>query len=208
MPLSVVLQETIQDTWRWLLDPIHGYSVHGAYHFITTSGAVVDKHLVDDVWHKTIPSKVSFFVWVIQPTDTGCIAAFDNSETAKHLFLGCDIYSSLWSLVLHWLGISSVFADELRHHFLQFIHMAVIWKERNNRVFNNAASIPFVLLEKVKIKSFLWLKYQLAYFCQQEYEMIWWEKPARGWYKCNIDASFSSYMNKVGIGMCFHVDVG
>jgi hypothetical protein len=37
--------------------------------------------------------------------------------------LGCDVHSSLWSLVLHWLDISSVLAGEFRHHFLQFIHM-------------------------------------------------------------------------------------
>jgi hypothetical protein len=60
---DIVLQVTTHDTWRWLQDPIHGYSVRGAYHLITTTGTTVDRTLVDDVWHRCIPSKVSFFVW-------------------------------------------------------------------------------------------------------------------------------------------------
>ncbi|XP_024628771.1 uncharacterized protein [Medicago truncatula] len=34
---NIVLQENVEDTLRWLLDPIHGYSVRGAYRFLTTS---------------------------------------------------------------------------------------------------------------------------------------------------------------------------
>jgi len=94
--------------------------------------------------------------------------------------------------VLHWLGISSVLPGELRHHFLHFIHMAgmprftyrflriiwfasawVIWKERNNRVFNNAASNPVVLLEKVKLNSFLWLKSKQVVFSYSYHD--WWK---------------------------------
>jgi hypothetical protein len=39
-------------------------------------------------------------------------------------------------------------------------------------------------------------------------ELIWWGKQARDRYKCNIDASFSSSLNKVGIEMCVRDDVG
>ena len=188
---NVVLQVIVHDTWRWLLDPILGYSVRGAYNFITTTGTTVDRNLVDEVWHRLIPLKVSLFVWrllhdrlptkdnlarrgSIPATDTACSSSCGNLETSKHLFLDCATLSSLWSLVLHWLGISSVLGGELRHHFLQFTHMAslprfihshlrviwfasvwVIWKERNNRVFNNVVSAPSILLEKVKLISFL-----------------------------------------------------
>lgn len=40
---NIVLQENVHDAWRWLLDPIHGYSVRGAYRFLTTSGETVDR---------------------------------------------------------------------------------------------------------------------------------------------------------------------
>jgi len=45
--------------------------------------------------------------------------------------------------------------------FLNVIWLAtvwVIWKERNNRVFQNATATTYFLLEKVKLNSFLWLK--------------------------------------------------
>jgi ribonuclease HI len=35
-----------------------------------------------------------------------------------------------------------------------------------------------------------------------------WKKPAEGRYKCNIDASFSRHLNKVGIGICLRDDLG
>ena len=54
--LNIVLQDTVDDTWRWLLDHIHGYSVRGAYRFLTTSGELVDRSQVIDIWHKHIPS--------------------------------------------------------------------------------------------------------------------------------------------------------
>jgi hypothetical protein len=208
---NVVLQDTSCDTWRWLLDPIHGYTVRGTYHFLTSPGAGVDRPHVDEVWHTCIPSKVSLFVWrllrdrlptknnllrrgVIQATDTDCTTGCGELETVTHLFLGCDTYGSLWSYVLHWLGISSVLHGDLRHHFVQFTHQAglprssylylrliwfasvwVIWKERNNRVFNNVALGVEVLLEKVKLNSFLWLKSKQVVFPYSYHE--WWKHP-------------------------------
>jgi hypothetical protein len=77
----------------------------------------------------------------------------------------------------NWLGITSVLSGYLRHHFIQFTKMAgmprfshsffeiiwfatiwMIWKDRNSRVFQNKASNPFTLVEKIQQQSFLWLK--------------------------------------------------
>ncbi|PNX55292.1 hypothetical protein L195_g048919, partial [Trifolium pratense] len=33
-----------------------------------------------------------------------------------------------------------------------------------------------------------------------------WEKPTQGRYKCNIDTSFTTQLNRVGIGMCIRDD--
>ena len=59
---NFVLQENVEDKWRWLLDPTHGYSVRGAYRFLTTAADLGDRHQVVDIWHQQIPSKVSVFV--------------------------------------------------------------------------------------------------------------------------------------------------
>jgi hypothetical protein len=60
---NIVLQENAHDFWRWLLDPSHGYTIREAYRFLTNNGNSVDRSLVDDVWHRYIPSKVFLFVW-------------------------------------------------------------------------------------------------------------------------------------------------
>jgi hypothetical protein len=208
---NTVLQENVHDTWRWLLDPIHGYSVKGAYHFLTTTGQPLDRTLVDDVWQKHIPSKVSVFVWrllrnrlptkdnlvqrqVIQNSDTACITGCGGLETATHLFLHCNIFSSLWYNVYRWLHISSVTPSNIRQHFIQFTSMAglprstytflkiiwfasvwVLWKERNNRVFQNKVSTPYALVEQVKLNSFLWLKSKQVNFGYSYHD--WWQHP-------------------------------
>ena len=113
--------------------------------------------------------------------------------TGAHLFLHCDIFSSLWHHVWRWLHISSVSPGNIRQHFLQFTSMAglprfthtfmkviwfasiwVIWKERNNRVFQNTVTISSVLVEQVKINSFLWLKSKQVDFAYSYHD--WWQK--------------------------------
>ncbi|KEH40972.1 hypothetical protein MTR_1g040225 [Medicago truncatula] len=60
---NIVLQDDVPDTWRWLLDHAHGYSLRDSYRFLTSSGDQVDMSFVDDVWHRHIPVKVSLFPW-------------------------------------------------------------------------------------------------------------------------------------------------
>lgn len=149
--------------------------------------------LVNNVWHKLVPTKVSLFDWrllqdriptrsnlvrrhVFQPIDNLCVGGCGFSETADHLFIGCDLFTSAWNLVSHWLGVPCVFPGSVTNHYFQFIHLAglsrpfhfylkviwlaciwAIWKERNNYVFKNAVIDPLGIVEKVKLNSFLWL---------------------------------------------------
>jgi len=50
-----------------------------------------------------------------------------------------------------------------------------IWKDRNNRVFKNTGSNPSVLIEKIKLNSFLWLRAKWPSFniCYHD----WWQHP-------------------------------
>ena len=126
---NVVLQDSASDSWRWLLDPAHGYTVREAYRFLTNDGNFVDRSLVDDVWHKNILSKVSLFVWrllwnrlptrdnlvqrrVLGLADSACVSGCGEQGTTSHLFCGCLIFSSLWDHILHWLGLSMVFPGD------------------------------------------------------------------------------------------------
>jgi hypothetical protein len=100
-------------------------------------------------------------VWrrVLQEGDNVCVGGCGSAETAVHLVLGCNLFGGLWYLIRWWLGISMVDSRVLRDHFLQFgqfpslsrsshsflrLHWLAsvwtIWKERNNRVFENTTS--------------------------------------------------------------------
>jgi len=134
---DIVLQDTILDRWRWVLDPINGYSVNGTYQYLTTSVDHAYRFLSDMVWLKQVPLKVSVFVWrllhnrlptkdnllrrrVLHLDDTTCVGGCDSQETAVHFLFRCDIFGSLWHLIYQWLGISFIpprsVADHL-HHF-------------------------------------------------------------------------------------------
>jgi len=97
-------------------------------------------------------------------------------------------------LLCQRLDISYVAADGIGDHFTQITHMAgmprsshpffkVIWlacvwvilKERNDRIFNNVASDPVTLIDKVKLNSFIWLKSKNALFVLSYHE--WWRHP-------------------------------
>jgi len=47
--------------------------------------------------------------------------------------------------------------------------------ERNNRVFQSSISPPFILMEKVRLHSFLWLKFKQAAFAYGYQD--WWKYP-------------------------------
>lgn len=58
---NVVLQDHVNDSWKWLLEPTQGYSVRRTYHFLTASYEVLDAGHIFNVWHEVVPSKISVF---------------------------------------------------------------------------------------------------------------------------------------------------
>jgi len=104
-------------------------------------GQPPERGLVDDVWHKQVPLKVSLFAWrlfqnrlptkdnllcrqVLHLDNIACVGGCGSLETAGHLLLGCDFFCRVWTQVLQWLGLSYVAPVGCRDHFLQFGHMA------------------------------------------------------------------------------------
>jgi hypothetical protein len=163
------------------------------------------------VWHKQVPLKVSILAWrllrdmlstknnlvrcgIIQTDAVRCVAGYGQDETASHLFLHCDIFSSLWQHIRSWIRVLGVDPHNIREHFIQFIHYTghskthisflqliwllcvwLVWNERNNRLFNNIQTPIDHLLDKVKFHSFWWLKANNTTFVYSSHR--WWSNP-------------------------------
>ncbi|MCI01485.1 heat-shock protein, partial [Trifolium medium] len=136
---NLLLQAQSPDIWQWHPDPAKGYSVRGAYQMLTSQDSVTLDAVEDLVWHKQVPLKVSIFAWrllrdrlptksnlvvrgIISPEAHFCVSRCGGVETAQHLFLPCNTFGSLWSLVHSWIGFSSVDSPSLSDHFLQFTY--------------------------------------------------------------------------------------
>ena len=109
---DIVLQVSTSDRWRWVLDPISGYSVKGTYKYFTLPTIPVETGLYDAVWLKQVPLKVSVFVWRLLPNrlptkdnllrrtalhhdDITCVEGCGRPETSHHLFFRCDTFGGL-----------------------------------------------------------------------------------------------------------------
>ncbi|CAJ2658361.1 unnamed protein product [Trifolium pratense] len=114
---------------------------------------------------------------VLSSTVDTCVFGCGVAESAHHLFLSCSFAGPLWDLVRDWVDISPVVATSLRDHFAQFTASAgvsrarrsfmqllwlvcawVIWTERNHRLFKGSTDTHHLLLDKIKLFSFRWLR--------------------------------------------------
>ena len=138
---DIVLQVSTLDRWRWVLDPIGGYSVKGTYKYLTLPTTPVETGLYDAAWLKQVSLKVSVFVWrllrnrlptkdnllrrkAIHHDDIFCVGGCGCPETSHHLFCRFDTFGRLWLHVYQWLGISFIPPDMVCDNFHQFRNLA------------------------------------------------------------------------------------
>ena len=208
---NIILQPNVSDRWIWQPDIVGGYMVRGAYQLLTAQATHNVAVIEDLIWHKQVPLKVSILAWrlmrnrlptkdnllhrgIIQDEASRCVAGGGNVESAKHLFLHCDTFGSLWQHVRLWLGVVGVEPHSIHDHIYQFTHYLgvskarrsflqllwllciwLVWNERNNRLFNNIQTPIIALLEKVKHNSHCWLKANNASFVYGTQR--WWSDP-------------------------------
>ena len=104
-------------------------------------------------------------------------------ESSQHLFLHCNIFGTVWHFIYGWLDILAVIPAQVPDHFTQFsvsggiaktchsisqvIWFATvweIWKERNNKHFNDKECSISQMVDKIKSLAFRWLKGSLLLF--------------------------------------------
>ena len=112
------------------------------------------------------------------PHDPICKLCFIHPETAVHLAATCSYTTQVWSEVLQkvslpavlgpttstlnlqdwWLACSKLAPPNIvdRWRSVALLSWWMLWKERNNRIFNNKASPPAVLAEKIVTEISLW----------------------------------------------------
>jgi len=190
MLLHVVLEVDSDDSWRWIPDPVVGYTVSGAYRVLTSGSPPTMHILAAQLWRKDVPVKVLVFAWHLfrnrLPSKTNlfrrgiisykaqlCVSGCGHQESESHLFLTCPLFGQLWHLVRNWLSVFTVDPSNIQDIFylfgtsagfaksscslMQLIWLTcswVIWKGRNDRLFNNKETSPAQLLENVKLLSF------------------------------------------------------
>ncbi|GAU50757.1 hypothetical protein TSUD_272720 [Trifolium subterraneum] len=120
-----------------------------------------------------------------------CVLCGEEAETARHLFLHCNYAAGIWYAVCRWLGVFAVLpADVMMSYGLlvgcgrnkkirkgfAIVWMAfirVIWKVRNERVFNNATVEVTDAVDMVQRLSWQWYLNKMASSSCLLYEWIW-----------------------------------
>ncbi|XP_024634465.1 uncharacterized protein [Medicago truncatula] len=129
---------------------------------------------------------------VIASSLLACVTSCGKEEERDHLFFLCDHYGRLWLLISQWLGFVTTLNGNLHSHASQFCALGgfskksvtgftiiwisvlfVIWKDRNRRIFQQQFDQLEVLLERVKLQTFWWLKANYILF---DFDYPYWRK--------------------------------
>jgi len=137
---NFVLQTDVVDRWHWLHDVARGYTVRGAYYFLTSQEHHLGDGRGDLVWHSHVPLKVSILAWrllrdrlptknnllrrgILQQTDIQCVMGCSVEETVPHVFFHCSFFGTLWQHMRQWLRVSGADLYTTQDHFLQFTNV-------------------------------------------------------------------------------------
>jgi hypothetical protein len=120
-----------------------------------------------------------------------CPLCLEEVETARHLFLDCRVAAGIWYNINRWFGVCTVVPPSVpmsyamlvgcgsnwkRRKGLSVIWLAfvwVVWKARNDRVFNNLVVDVPVAFDLVQRLSWNWFVNNTAKAPFLLYEWVW-----------------------------------
>ena len=117
-----------------------------------------------------IPTKINLAKRILMGVEESkrCVFCECGDESAIHLFLHCEWFSKVWRAVMRWLNFNFITPPNL---FIQtfcwyrevgskklrrgawLIWHAVVWKSRNNRIFNDKIFEVEELVDQIKVLS-------------------------------------------------------
>lgn len=113
---------------------------------------------------------------IIPPSETRCVLCESSTEDVSHLFLFCPFASDIWSWWWCLWNISWVWPKSLEQALIQWVYpkkgkffkqiwlasfqviIWSVWRERNERIFNNKSSSPLEIKNLVLVRLCWWLK--------------------------------------------------
>jgi hypothetical protein len=128
---------------------------------------------------------------IIDAQQGQCDRCMLGPETALHLFLHCDYAAKIWYEMVSWLGLIIILPHDIASSLAILLNcgknksekvglclvwnafMWVLWKVRNNHIFNHDAAIVDDLVEEIKILSWRWFIGKIAKGPFLLYEWKW-----------------------------------
>jgi hypothetical protein len=188
----------------------------------------------NQVWRCKLPPRIKNFVWRVargclpsrvrlQTRGVNCTTQCpfcDGQEDNLHALFLCPKSIQCWQKLELWNDISTVTSNpgnissilfEIIHRLHNSKHslfgtlMWSIWKNQNNKVWNDSAESCQAICDRATSFLASWEHAQelkQAPLDSRRNTHVSWTKPSPGRYKCNVDAAFFEDIDTLGIGIC------
>jgi hypothetical protein len=149
----------------------------------------------------------------------------ESIEDTLHFFFLCNNSRQLWQEAGWWHIIQPHLLGHIGVAEIVFSVLQVLtadactlfctilwslWQQRNNKIWRNHNEPVRVVMDRANNMLSDWSAAQIKRSRQHQQQQTGnaarWMKPSQDRYKCNVDASFSSRLKRVGIGMCIRDD--
>jgi hypothetical protein len=120
-----------------------------------------------------------------------CVMCSSAQETATHLFLHCNFAATVWYGIMRWIGFTIVLPNAVVSSlavllncvkaknqrrglcFIWNVYMWVLWRCRNDSIFNNVTVSAEDVIDQIKLLSWKWFVGRIAKGPFLLYEWTW-----------------------------------
>jgi hypothetical protein len=97
-----------------------------------------------------------------------CLPCLEASESENHLFVSCPYAWKVWALVHRWFGLSTVLPNSIPSRLEGFLSIyrkgkhgfqgvLLVWRARNEKIFEAKLRTLEEIFEKIQLISWKWL---------------------------------------------------